>query len=149
MTLLAPGTEGTAGTIAIWARDNNTADSTYGDIYNYAITFNSNGVPSLGTSGHSSTAVNQRGALLEYAKGTDAGQHVNLPASTYPDIATTGNANKPASIDVIDRTTGNVYQYAGYQPAGTLTASTPAELITSPPTVPIATVPAGSISQLS
>ena len=142
MTLLAPGTEGPPGTITIWARDNNTADTTYGDIYSYTITF-TNGIPSLSSSGPVTAA---SGTLLDYATGSDAGQPVNIPASTYPAIATPGNADGPACIYAIN-TSGDVDEYAGYQTSGVPGSSTPQELLQ--PATQVATVPAGSITQLS
>jgi len=142
MTLLAPGTEGPPGTITIWARDNNTADTTYGDIYSYTISF-TNGIASLSSSGPVTAT---GGTLLEYATGSNAGQPVNIPASTYPAIATPGNANGPASIYAIN-TNGDVDEYTGYQYSGIPTASTPQELLQQQ--AQIATVPAGSITQLS
>jgi hypothetical protein len=142
MTLLAPGTEGPPGTITIWARDNNTADTTYGDIYSYTITV-TNGIASLSGSGPVTAT---SGTLLDYATGSDAGTPVNIPASTYPAIATPGNATGPACIYAIN-TNGDVDEYAGYISSGVPSTSTAQELLEWP--AQVATVPAGTITQLS
>jgi hypothetical protein len=137
MTLLATGTEGPPGTITFWARDNNTADSTAGDIYSYAISF-SGGIPSLSSSGPVTAT---SGALLQYSSGSD----VNISPATYPTIATTGNSDGPASIYAYDAATGGIEEYAGYLYSGT--SGTAEELLQ--PGTQVATVTPNSITQLS
>jgi hypothetical protein len=124
MTLLAPG-QLDSGQLTLWARDNNTTDTTnYGKIFAFTITLQ-NGIPTL-NNGNPVTATS--GTALP----------VTAPASTYPYIATPGDAGTTGgpNLYAID-TSGNIWAWP-YTASDTLSTSK----------VKLATVTPGTITGL-
>ena len=99
VTLLAPGT--VAGKPTLWARDNAT-----GTIYQYTITFDSNGYPvNLGTPSN--------GTALSIPGGTA------LTQTAYPAITSPGDLHAAGYPDLVATTAnGTVLDYPGAAPNG-------------------------------